>query len=98
MSVLPCVFAVSVSSSFAIVHNSSAFEDFTPAARFLTLPPSAGGNSSVMCTMFEILEDKIAFEGEETVLVTIVLPLINATRLGDNSTALVVISDNDGEK
>ena len=51
-----------------------------------------------MCTMFEILEDKIAFEGEETVLVTIVLPLINATRLGDNSTALVVISDNDGEK
>lgn len=85
--------------SFAsCLHNSSAFEDFTPAARFLTLPPSAGGNSSVMCTSFEILEDKIAFEGEERVRVAIVLPPINATRLGDNSTALVVISDNDGEK
>lgn len=51
-----------------------------------------------MCTSFEILEDKIAFEGEERVRVAIVLPPINATRLGDNSTALVVISDNDGEK
>ena len=77
--------------------SASAFEDFTPASRLVTLPPTADSNGSVACTTFEMLEDKIAFEGGERIRVVIVLPPGNATQLGDNSTAWVVINDNDGE-
>jgi len=77
--------------------EATAFEDFTPASRLITLPPTADSNGSVACTTFDILEDKIAFEGGERISVVIVLPSGNATQLGDNSTAWVVIYDNDGE-
>ncbi len=48
----------------------------------------------VSCANFSILEDKIAFEGNETFSV-VIQPLTRA-EIGENSTANVTILDNDG--
>lgn len=48
------------------------------------------------CGFLPLLEDKIAFEGEENFTVSILPPSIG-TELGENSTATVIILDNDGK-
>lgn len=47
------------------------------------------------CGSFPVIDDKIAFEGDETFVVRILDPLA-AVQLGSNTTANVTIVDNDG--
>lgn len=49
------------------------------------------------CAFFAILDDKIAFEGEEGFVVGIQAPSGAEYQIGTNSTANVTILDNDGK-
>lgn len=51
----------------------------------------------VSCGVFTILEDKIAFEGEEGFVVRLLPPLEAEFEIGQNGTADVIILDNDGK-
>ena len=50
----------------------------------------------VSCGVVAILEDKLAFEGDEVFVVNLLPGLLNATAMiGQNGTANVTIQDND---
>ena len=57
------------------------------------LPTDEANSSNVSCGQLSIVEDKLAFEGDELFTVSIV-PLATAV-VGQNRTADVIIFDND---
>lgn len=73
----------------------SDYADFVAGVENVTFEASTN-SSSVSCAYFEILEDRLAFEGTENFTVT--LEETDVAMIGENSTALVSIRDNDGKE
>ncbi len=82
---------------FIFSSSSVAHLDFTPDQRTVTIPPS--NITDTTCVSFSILEDKLAFEGQETFSVQLLPPIqgIGEIQLGAITTATVYILDNDSK-
>ena len=72
-----------------------AYSDFIPGVWNITIPPSTVNDTA--CVPFPILEDKVAFEGQEFFLLRLHSPVLAEVQLGVNRTSTVYIVDNDGE-
>ena len=70
------------------------FVSAVKAVQFAAISEADFSRPYISCSNFSILDDKIAFEGDETFTVMI-KPLASA-ELGGNSTANITILDNDG--
>jgi len=75
----------------------TAFADFIPSAQNVTLPVSE--NFSTTCVNFEILDDRLALEGDEQfgVRFTLLAGLYDVRLEVGIQEAIVVISDDDSE-
>ncbi len=82
---------------FIFSSSSVAHLDFTPDQRTVTIPPS--NITDTTCVSFSILEDKLAFEGQETFSVQLLPPIqgVGEIQLGANTTATMYILDNDSK-
>ena len=81
--------------SFFLSFFPPAYSDFIPGVWNITIPPSTVNDTA--CVPFPILEDKLAFEGQEFFLLRLHTPVLTEVQLGVNRTSAVYIIDNDGE-
>lgn len=72
--------------------------DFVSSVEEVTFFPVNETVSQVSCGSFVIVDDKIAFEGEEGFVVNLLSPPVAEYRIGQNATANVTILDNDGKE